>query len=147
MTQYSVAALLRHDFSRYFITSLLALALDVATLSACLRLLHLNLAWSASIGFVLGAILAYVLSVRWVFRERAFRNTPALEFATFVGIGIAGLGLTQLILWVGVSWLQLLPEAVKLGAAGLTFAFNYLVRKSLLFVASRGSAANGKGLA
>ena len=121
--------------------------MDIAALSACLRLLHLSLAWSASIGFALGAVVAYVLSIRWVFRDRAYGNAPALEFASFVAIGIAGLGLTQAVLWLGVSVLQLVPEAVKLAAAGLTFAFNYVVRKSLLFASVRRSTASGKGLA
>lgn len=147
MKTSSINAVLRHDLSRYFIASLLALAADIASLSACLRLLHLSLAWSASIGFALGAIVAYVLSIRWVFRDRAYGNAPALEFATFVGIGIAGLGLTQLVLWAGTSVLHLLPEAVKLAAAGLTFVFNYVVRKSLLFVSARRATATEKGLA
>ncbi|MCB1569301.1 MAG: GtrA family protein [Xanthomonadales bacterium] len=127
----------RSDLFRYFMASLLALAADVATLSACLRLLHLSLAWSASIGFIAGAILAYLLSIRWVFRERAFGAAPALEFLSFVAIGVAGLGITQLVLWLGVTKLGLLPELVKLSAAGVTFAFNYAARKSLLFATSR----------
>ena len=132
-----LAALARHDLARYFIASLVALAVDVATLSACLRLLHLGLAWSASLGFVVGAAVAYLLSIRWVFRQRAFGDAPTLEFLTFVGIGVAGLGVTQLVLWLGVTELGLMPEAVKLAAAGLTFAFNYVARKSLLFASQR----------
>ena len=130
--------LLHHDLSRYFLASLLALAVDTGTLSFCLRVAHLSLAWSATTGFALGALFAYVLSIRWVFKARAFGNTPALEFLTFIGIGIGGLGLTQLVLWMGVTRLGLLAEAVKLAAAILTFLFNYLVRKSLLFATTRG---------
>lgn len=125
------------DFIRYFAASLLALAVDTGALSLCLRVLHLGLAWSASIGFVLGACVAYLLSICWVFKVRAFGNTPTLEFLSFVAIGIAGLGLTQLVLWLGVTRLGLLAEAVKLAAAMLTFLFNYLVRKSLLFASTR----------
>lgn len=147
MTQFSFTALLRHDLSRYFAASLLALAADLGTMSACLRLLHLGLAWSASIGFVAGATVAYLLSIRWVFKARAFASAPALEFLTFVGIGVAGLGVTQFVLWLGVTELGLLPELVKLGAAGITFAFNYAVRKSLLFAASRRTANMQKDLA
>lgn len=132
--------LLRGDFVRYFAASLLALAVDTGTLSLCLRALHLGLAWSASIGFVAGAMVAYALSVRWVFRARACADMPALEFAAFVGIGIAGLGITQLVLWIGVTEMGLLAEAVKLGAAGISFAFNYVARKSLLFAVSRDTA-------
>lgn len=134
---HRLAALARHDIARYFIASLAALAVDVATLSACLRLLHLGLAWSASLGFVVGAVVAYLLSIRWVFPQRAFGDAPTLEFLTFVGIGVAGLGVTQLVLWLGVTELGLMPEAVKLAAAGLTFAFNYVARKSLLFASMR----------
>lgn len=125
------------ELARYFAVSLAALAVDMATLSACLRLLHLGLAGSATAGFAVGALVAYLLSVRWVFRARTMAHAPAVEFLTFVGIGIAGLGVTQLVLWLGVTELGLLPEAVKLAAAGVTFAFNYAVRKALLFAATR----------
>lgn len=133
--------LLTPDLARYFVASLLALAADTGTLSVCLRLLHLSLAWSATLGFVAGATVAYVLSIRWVFKARAFANAPAFEFLTFVGIGIAGLGITQLVLWLGVTQLGLIAEAVKLAAAVLTFAFNYVARKTLLFASSRRNCA------
>lgn len=135
------SAMLRHDLSRYFAASLIALIADLGTLSACLRLFHLSLPWAASIGFAAGALVAYLLSIRWVFRTRALASTPALEFLTFVGIGIAGLGVTQFVLWLGATKLGLLPELVKLGAAGITFAFNYIVRKSLLFAVARRTIA------
>lgn len=135
MKQPHSIRILRFDLVRYFAASLLALVVDVATLSACLRLLGLGLTWSASIGFVAGGIVAYLLSIRWVFRTRSFADAAMLEFLAFVAIGIAGLGLTQLVLWLGVTRMGLLPELVKLGAAGATFTFNYLARKSLLFAA------------
>lgn len=136
MTRTTFAAVLRHDLLRYFTASLFALAADLGTLSLCLRVLDFSLGWSASIGFATGALVAYLLSIRWVFRQRAFADAPAVEFLAFVGIGIAGLGITQLLLWLGVTRLHLIPELVKLAAAVATFAFNYLVRKTLLFAAS-----------
>lgn len=129
------------ELLRYFLASLLALIADTATLSASLRLFGLSLAWSATLGFVVGAVVAYWLSIRWVFRERAFARVPALEFLGFVAIGIAGLGVTQAVLWLGVTELHLLPEAVKLAAAVVTFAFNYGVRRSLLFARRRFATA------
>ena len=137
------AAVLRHDLSRYFVASLLALAADVSTLSISLRLLHMTLFWSATAGFIVGAVVAYLLSIRWVFPERAFRHAPAFEFLSFVAIGLAGLGLTQLVLWLGVTELGLLAEAVKLAAAAITFVFNYMVRKALLFATARRAMAPG----
>ncbi|MDQ3040579.1 MAG: GtrA family protein [Pseudomonadota bacterium] len=125
--------MLRHDLIRYGAVSVLALAVDLGTLSLCLRLLHLSLAWSVTIGFSLGALVAYLLSIRWVFSHRAFGHAPAMELMSFVGIGVVGLGLTQMVLWIGVTQARLMPELVKLGAAAISFAFNYLIRKTLLF--------------
>jgi len=119
---------------RYFIASLLALALDTAVFSASLRLLQIGLVGSATLGFVAGAVLAYVSSITWVFKERMLERRPTLEFVLFVGIGVFGLGITQAVLWLGVAWLQLWPEVVKLVAAVVTFICNYLLRRSLLFV-------------
>ena len=136
MTRPFFSHVLSSDLVRYFTASLLALAADLGTLSLCLRGLHFSLGWSASAGFVVGALVAYLLSIRWVFRQRAFADAPAVEFLAFVGIGIAGLGITQVLLWLGVLKLHLLPELVKLAAAVVTFVFNYLVRKTLLFAAS-----------
>ena len=132
---------LHSELPRYFIASLLALAVDTGVLSACLRLLHLSLPWSATAGFVSGVLVAYVLSIRWVFRSRAFGSTPFPEFISFVAIGVVGLGITQAVLWVGVSRLGLLAEAVKLVAAMITFAFNFILRRALLFAGARNTDA------
>lgn len=143
----SAARLLRTDFARYFAVSLLALAVDMVVLSGCLRLLHLGLTVSASLGFIAGGIVAYLLSVWWVFRKRTYGETPSLEFAAFAAIGVIGLGITQLVLWLGVTWIGLPPELVKLAAAGVTFAFNYLLRKTLLFAAAARSVGRPETLA
>jgi putative flippase GtrA len=141
------ARILRSDFARYVAVSLAAFVLDLALLSTCLRLFDLGLALSATIGFTAGAVLAYVLSARWVFRFRAYAQAPGFEFAAFVAIGLAGLGVTQLVLWIGVVWFALVPELVKLAAAGASFAFNYALRKSLLFVARPRAAATRESAA
>ncbi len=121
------------EFLRYFLASLLALATDLALFSLCLRVLHWPLHVSAALAFITGAFTAYVLSVRWVFRRRTMANWPVVELSTFIGIGLCGLGLTQAVLWLGVTQLGLWPEAVKLVAAGLSFLCNYALRKWLLF--------------
>jgi putative flippase GtrA len=77
--------------------------------------------------------VAYVLSIRYVFKHRALTAQPRRELLVFAFIGILGLGLTQLILWVTIDRLTLPPELSKLLAAGVTFFFNYFLRKLTLF--------------
>ncbi|WP_312914263.1 GtrA family protein [Stenotrophomonas sp.] len=123
-----------HDLFRYFVASVIALAIDVAVLSVAMRLFNAPMGWAATLGFASGAVVAYALSTRWVFKARSLAAAPLIEFAVFAIIGIVGLGVTQFVLWLGVVKLGLLPELVKLAAAGATFVFNYLARRSLLFV-------------
>lgn len=128
-------AFLRGEFVRYFAVSLFALAVDLGLFSILLRFLHLPWAIAAALGFIVGTFTAYILSVRLVFSRRALAHAPHVEFLTFAAIGVAGLGFTQLVLWIGIELLHANPELSKLAAAGFTFHFNFALRKSILFCA------------
>lgn len=123
------------EFARYFVASAGALAVDVG-----LYRLALSLGWrypfAALLGFCAGAVVAYLASVRWVFRARAVRNT-GLEFGLFVAVGVGGLLLTELFLWVAIGQLGWPALPSKLGTSAIVFAFNFAVRKTLLFSARR----------
>ena len=121
------------EFARYFVASAGALATDVG-----LYRLALSLGWryqlAALLGFTAGAVVAYLASVRWVFRARAVHNA-GLEFGLFVAVGVAGLLLTELLLWLAIGRLGLPALAAKLATSAFVFAFNFAVRKTLLFSA------------
>lgn len=127
------SARLTREFAGYLAASLVALAVDLGSFSLGLRVLHLGWPLAATLGFVLGVAVAYGLSIRWVFRQRRMADRQGHEFALFLLVGVCGLGLTQLVLWIGIGNLHLQPELVRMGAAGVTFAFNYAVRTLLLF--------------
>lgn len=116
---------------RYFGCSVAALAADLALFSIGM---HLGASYpmAAAIGFLVGLWLVYVLSVRFAFRARAFKD-QRLEFIVFASIGVAGLLLTEALLWVFVDHVLLAPLAAKLLTAGLVFFFNFGLRKWALF--------------
>ena len=119
------------EFARYFVASAGALAVDFGLYRLALGL---GIAYSiaAVIGFCAGAVVAYVASVVWVFETRSIHRT-AVEFFAFVAIGIAGLGLTEALLWLEVERLGIPPLWSKAVAAGVVFVFNFGVRRYLLF--------------
>lgn len=119
------------ELGRYLIASLAALALDVTVLQLAASLIHYLLA--ASLGFVVGAVAMYLLSTRWVFRRRKLADRTPIEFSAFVAIGLAGLALNDLVIYVGVDRLGLALLSAKLAAAGASFLFNYTARKLALF--------------
>lgn len=121
------------ELGRYFLASLVALAIDLWIFSLSMRFGGLTWVSAAALGFFAGAIVAYWLSIRFVFRNRVLRDSPGIEFLGFAVIGIAGLGVTEITLWLGIELLDVVPEVGKLAAAAVTFIFNFALRKLLLF--------------
>lgn len=123
----------RAEIVAYFAASLVALLVDLGVFTTALRFLEIPWAWAAVFGFLTGAVTAYLLSVTWVFSKRRMQYRPHCECFLFIGIGIVGLAVTQLVLWLGIDRVNAQPEFVKLAASGATFVFNYVVRKTALF--------------
>ena len=117
---------------RYFAASALALAIDFGTYSGLIRLAGIDYLVAAPIGFSLGLAMIYTLSVRWVFRQRRLADARA-EFTLFALIGLAGMALNELVVYAGVDRLALSYEFAKLASAATVFAFNFVLRKTLLF--------------
>ena len=87
---------------------------------------------SACLAFAAGLVAIYLLSVTWVFGTRKLEN-PALEFLIFLGIGMAGLVLNALIMFVATGWIGMHYLVSKATSTGFVFLFNYFLRSSLLF--------------
>ena len=119
------------ELVKYFLASAIALGADAGLLALATRA---GLAYpvAAAVGFLAGLGVAYWLSIRWVFEARSMNNGVA-EFAAFASIGIAGLGLTELVLWATIEHMAWSLPPAKIAAAGGVFLFNFGVRKALLF--------------
>lgn len=124
---------MKFEFFRYFSVSLVALIADFIVFSFGIRVIGIPWFFSATAGFIFGVSVAYYLSIRYVFSKRKMRASPSLEFVIFLTVGISGLLVTQLTLWIGIEELRWKPELAKLIAAGFTFVFNFLIRKIALF--------------
>jgi putative flippase GtrA len=120
---------------RYFLASALALAVDFVLLVTLTEFGKLPYLVSAAIGFSAGIVVAYVLSVTLVFRERRFESRRT-EFAGFLAIGVLGLGLNQLLLKAFVEDLHLGYALAKVPAAGVGFVFSFVLRRAALFTRS-----------
>jgi putative flippase GtrA len=117
---------------RYFAASALALGVDFGVFLGLIRLAGVHYLAAAPIGFALGLVVIYALSIRWVFQQRRMKDARA-EFALFAVLGLAGLGLNQLIIYAGVELAGLPDWLAKFVSAGTVFCFNFASRKFLLF--------------
>ena len=119
------------ELLRYVVVSGAALAVDTAVMLLAANFIHYL--WAATLGFVLGAVTSYLLSVRWAFRHRRLAAFPKTEFAVFAVVGVAGLGLNNLVIFAAVEYAGLGLLAAKAVAAVITFTFNFGLRKWGLF--------------
>ncbi|MBU4435903.1 MAG: GtrA family protein [Alphaproteobacteria bacterium] len=119
------------ELGLYGLASAAALAVDWGLLLA-LTGAGLDYRIATAVGFCAGIAVTYGLSVSVVFRNRAIADRRR-EFAGFVGVGLAGLALTQLLMALWVERLHMTPGLAKMPTAGLVFMFNFAVRRALLF--------------
>ena len=121
------------DLVLYGLCSAAALAVDWATLT--------SLVWhgvsapaAAAVGFSLGMAVTYLSSITLVYADRR-KGSPWREAAVFMIIGIAGLGLNELLLYAFATALGLSAPIAKAPTAGFVFLFNFAVRRAMLFAA------------
>jgi putative flippase GtrA len=133
-----------HEGWKYFLVSLLSLAVDMAVVVVLYHLARNNLGLTKSASVVganilsvsAGLIVNYLLSVRLVFSERRFADRRA-EFAIFVAIGVAGVAINTALVWLFVVPVGLAILIGKIAAAGVSFVFNFAARRLLLFTTAR----------
>jgi putative flippase GtrA len=67
------------------------------------------------------------------------------EFAVFAAIGLAGLGMSELMMWGLVSGLGVAVLVAKVLVTGVVFIWNFGVRKLLLFRGAQTEASDASG--
>lgn len=119
------------EFVGYFASSLCALVADFA-LYFLLNASGLHYLWAATAGYFFGALVAFTLSVHYVFRERRW-NRLSFEFVVFTALGLVGYLVTVAVMFIAVEYLRIGPEWSKVMAATASFVANFIVRKAVLF--------------
>jgi putative flippase GtrA len=117
---------------RFTLVGFAALALDMAVTVAGKEWAGWNYMVSAGLGYLVGLSANYLLSITWVFDQRRL-SAWQLEFGLFAVIGVAGLGLTELICYVGTDGVGMDYRWSKFVAAVVVAVWNFLVRKAVLF--------------
>ena len=117
---------------RYTFVGGFAFLVDFGTLFALTEYLHIHYLVSAGISFVLGLIVNYFMSVKWVFNNSGMKN-KFVEFMFFALIGLVGLGLNELFLWVLTDLLLIYYLLSKIITTFIVYFWNFFARKIMLF--------------
>jgi putative flippase GtrA len=123
------------QFLRYTVVGGLAFVIDLGALFVLTEFFYIHYLVSAALAFCLGLAVNYCLSIVWVFDKRTLKN-PVAEFVIFGLLGVMGLGLNELLIFLltGLGGVHYLGS--KAVATALTYVWNFLSRKILLFTFS-----------
>lgn len=119
------------QFFRYGFVSLAALIVDFSGLILLKEVFGIHYLTAATLSFTAGLLTNYLLSLVWVFGRSKYSRVT--EFLAFAGIGVVGLALNDLILLILTGYFSIYYVLSKLVATGVTFLWNFLARKYLLF--------------
>ncbi len=118
------------QFAKYFGVAGIGYLVDFGSMIAAKEILHLHYLISATIGFILGLIVVYILSGRYVFGESKITSRKK-EFLLFALIGVVGLGILNLLMWALTSGLHVNYLLSKILATIVVYAWNFFARRGL----------------
>ncbi len=128
---HSLPRLVR-EVCTYGTASVAALGADIGLLALLVSVAHVHYLPAATLSFIAGGVVLYVLSVKVVFRHRRVAN-HALELSYFLVLGVVGLFVNASVVWLAVEWGQLHYMVGKMIAACCTFGVNFILRRQFLF--------------
>lgn len=127
------------EFLRYIAVGGLAFLVDFGFLVLFNEILPelygFRLYISTALGFLAGLFFNYSFSLLFVFTSAKNSNVgrSVTAFIIFALIGVIGLGLTELGMYLGTGLLRFHYMFVKIIVTGIVLIWNYLGRKILIF--------------
>ena len=107
----------------------IAFVIDYGILFLLAKVIGLNELISAAISFIISLTFNYFLSTKWVFEAK--KQTPK-EVIIFVLLSVVGLGINELLIYLGTKKLGIDVLIVKLFATAIVMVYNFITRKLIL---------------
>ena len=128
----NLRAVISRELIRYAMVSACAFVVDVGLLWLLAKHLGMHYLVAATLSFLAGGVVAYLLSIRFVFSQRRLQ-TRSIEGTAFIALGLAGLAVNTAVMALAVEVAGAPLLVAKMASACLTFGVNFLLRKHLLF--------------
>ena len=117
---------------RYTIVGGVAFCVDYGLLYILTEYIHFHYLVSATISFLAGLAVNYILTTWWIFRHHKLSNRT-LEFIIYGIIGLVGLLLNNMLMYFFTDIIHLHYMLSKLITAILVMGWNFFGRKIILF--------------
>ena len=107
----------------------IAFVIDYGILFLLAKVIGLNELISAAISFIISLTFNYFLSTKWVFEAK---KQTSKEVIIFVLLSVVGLGINEVLIYLGTKKLGIDVMIVKLFATAIVMVYNFITRKLIL---------------
>ena len=121
------------QFLRYLFVGGIATVVDWGILFLLTDFFNVYHLVSAIIAFIAGLITNFFLSKLLVFKVNEARVNPVMEFISYAIIGVIGLGITELIMFLFTDCWNIHYLVSKVIATVIVLAWNYIARKLIVY--------------
>lgn len=120
------------ELIRYVYAGGIAFVLDFLVMMVLYKVFGVYYLTATAIGLIVGLFTTYLLSIKWVFNNRAMSNRTT-ELSLFLLIGSIGFLIHEYVIWVSVEALLINVPVSKIIATAVVFFWNFTARKVILF--------------
>ena len=120
------------QFLKYVLVGGAAFVIDYSLLYFLTEVMGFHYLVSNIFSFSSGLIFNYIVCIYWVFTDSKLGNRY-LEFLFYGLIGIVGLGISELAMWIMAQGFALHYMVAKLISTAVVLVWNFVARKYLLF--------------
>lgn len=112
---------------RFGIVGGLAFLIDSGVLFVLTEYFNVYYLVSSVISFIVSLIFNYILSILWVFDVK--QKQTIKEISLFVILSVIGLGINQLVMYVGADILNIYYMICKIISTFIVMVYNFITRK------------------
>jgi len=105
----------------------LAFLIDYCLLFLLTEFLNIHYLISSVISFIISLIFNYILSIKWVFDVT--KKQTIKEITIFTILSVIGLGINQVVMYLGSDILNIHYMFTKLAATAIVMVWNFVTRK------------------
>ena len=122
---------LLEQIAGFGVVGVLAFLIDFGILALLKEVFGVDPVPAAAVSFLISLAFNYWASMRFVFTRREGMSRTR-EAAIFAGLSFVGLGINELIMWLGTVFAGVHYLLVKVFATGVVMVWNFLSRKRWL---------------
>lgn len=116
---------------KFGIVGVIAFLIDYGVLFVLTEYAGIYYLISGAISFTISVVFNYFASMKYVFSGKEGMSRKK-EFTIFVILSVIGLGINQILMWLGVGFFHIYYMVTKIFATAFVMAYNFVTRKIFL---------------